>query len=124
MGRLLIIFKASHPLGPVFRLDAAALGPDVCRVVERAMPFQCPQFLKSDLPDRTAIHEEGVYESAVSVDADKIHFTGGGGYFFELSGAVGVGRVEVKPGTIKKQRYLIGIFLVPGFPVPCPDVPW
>ena len=121
---MLIIFKASHPLGPVFRLDAAALGPDVCRVVELEIPLLCPHFLKSDLPDRTAIHKKSIYVPTVPVDADKIHFTGGGGYFLELSGAVGVGRVEVEPGTIIKQRYLVGIFLVPGLPVPCPDVPW
>ena len=100
MGRLLIIFKASHPLGPVLRLDAAAPGPRIILVIERAVPLQGPQLLESDLPDRTAIYEEGVYVPAVPVDADKTHFAGW--VILKLSRAVGVIRVEIEPGTIMK----------------------
>ena len=98
---MLIVFEASHPLGPVAGLDLAGSGPDVCRV-ELPMPLQRPQFLEPDLPDRAAIHKKTIYVPTVPVDADKIHFTGSGGNFLDLSGAVGVMRVDVKIGTIMK----------------------
>jgi hypothetical protein len=64
------------------------------------MPLQCPQFLKPDLPDCAAIHKKSIYVPTVPIDAYETHFAGG--YFLDLSGTVGVIRVEVEPGTIKK----------------------
>lgn len=94
-----VILKASHPFRPVFGVDAAGLGPDVGRA-ELAMPPECPQFLKPDLPDRTAIQKKAVYIAVMPVDADQTHLAAG--CFLELSRAVGVTWVNVKPGAIKK----------------------
>ena len=54
-----VIFKVSHPLGPVFRLDAAGFCPFVCRV-ELAIPLQCPQFFESNFSNRP-IQGKAVY---------------------------------------------------------------
>lgn len=61
----LVVFKASHPLRPVARLNTAGNGPGSMDVVV-AMPIQRPQFLEIDFPDGP-IQEGAVDRRAVPV---------------------------------------------------------
>jgi hypothetical protein len=50
-----VILEASHPRGPLLRLDAAGLGPGAARI-ELLVPFEGPELLEPDLADGP-IHE-------------------------------------------------------------------
>ena len=69
---LSVVLEIPHPLGPVFRLDAAGSGPAIGRVVA-AVPFERPEFLQADLSDGP-VHEKTVYVRIVAVYAECVPF--------------------------------------------------
>lgn len=68
----LVLFKLSHPLGPIVELNTAGFGPGAV-YVEPAMPLELPQLLKTNSSDGP-IHEKLVYKRVVSVDGEVHHF--------------------------------------------------
>ena len=64
----LIVFKSSHPWGPVGRLNAAGCGPDTLNI-EVAVPIERPKLLQIYLP-HIKIQKDGIYGALVPVDAN------------------------------------------------------
>ncbi len=64
----LVLFKFSHPLGPIAELNTASFGPGAV-YVEPAMPLELPQLLKTNSSDGP-IHEDTVHKAIMSVHAE------------------------------------------------------
>ena len=77
-----VVLEPSHPLRPVGRLDSTGCGPRTV-YVEVSMPFERPQLLKADLPDRE-VQENTVYIAIVSVHTETLHLITKQGRIFSI----------------------------------------
>lgn len=78
----LVIFKASHPFGPIIRPGTPGPGPDACRA-ESLAPFERPQLLEPCSSDGI-IHENAVDRLLVPVDGETLHGIGVAGPAFTI----------------------------------------
>ena len=113
----LVVPESSHPLRPVFLNDAAGRSP-VAGSVEVAMPFQSPQLLESDLPDRP-IHKNAVNITFMPIDTEMRHPALPGHtrvHTIIIRRPIPAVRSAGRHHAIQKKRYIAGIFNEYGLP--------
>ena len=105
---LSIVLKASHPFGPVARLDLAGEGVWTARV-EIPMPIERPEFLEPDFSDGP-VQKHAVDRRSVPVQTDPPHLIAAREVFRRAVvewRLIIVERPDVVPETIEKDRYPI-----------------